>query len=260
MLIGLLSLLEAVNKIYRIPYVNMILISMQIAMFCRSNKKMLQNDDIYRIICLAIISLVIYWIASPALTTATIIAAMIPVLWKDAESFPALMVVAALVFWCSIIQLAIPCSGPHILCSLYSTISQTNLLESLYMNIKEKSIVERNPEILNSDTFLYYLSTCIPLLFLNTGISEKLISATTLLLVTQNRMQHAYHNSDRGDMWSEKITNSCTWLHAKSIEGLVNATPLQGLLSHGLVALASVNVANLTEPDKYNKYKKLKVA
>ena len=156
-----------------------------------------------------------------------------------------------MVFFCSVIQFTIPYSGPNILYSLYSIVSQNNFLESLYMNIKEKSIQQDNDEITNSDTFLHCLSTCIHLVFLDASIKAKMLISATTLLVTYNRIKHAYCHETPLFIATQKICNNHNWLTDISIEQLVRATPLSSLFSTEAIKLGSAAVSCAFEPEDF---------
>ena len=130
MIVGILSLIEAANSIYVLPYVNMIIVGTQIIIFLRNAyidyQKKLTNHFISLLVSIAslLLYLFISWIASPALTAIAIIASMICFSQITDADTTSLINVIALVFIGSILQFINPaCSSPNMLYSLYSTIS-----------------------------------------------------------------------------------------------------------------------------------------
>ena len=260
MFLGILSLLEAGSKIYRLPYMNFMIICLQINSFLDCNNKMFDRKhfQIIEVLALTASTLLLYLLAIPGLVATSIITSMIKMSFNTGYHPKNLYAAISLLFVGSLLQTRNALNSPNMLHSVYSTVRQTNLMRSLYMNMKEKSIVESNSNTFNFDTFCHYISVCmIP--FFSMSITNKIniFEIATVLLITHSRMVHAYARKGDPSMYIEKYTNSCTWVTALSIDALIKTTPIANFFSNSCIRLGSAAIAYATEPN--STYKKLKI-
>ena len=236
------------------------IICLQINGFLDCNNKMFDRKhfQIIEVLALTVSTLLIYLLAIPGLVATSIITTMIKMSFNTRYHPKNLYAAISLLFVGSILQSRNASNSPNMLHSVYSTVRQTNLMRSLYMNMKEKSIVESNSNTFNFDTFCHYLSACIvPLFSMNMTNKLNIFEMATVLLISHNRMVHAYASKGDSRMYIEKYTNSCTWVTALSIDALVKTSPLTNFFSTSCIRFASAAIACATEPK--NSCKKMKI-